>query len=360
MKKIIALLCSFGIFSLPLYPLPVKAQSPSNNIIRENSNIYDNDRLRFVIQTCARKQEDLICQGTVASKITDRQIEFNLSNIKLVDVEGNEYYPSSLTLANRSSENNSLKTELVVNINVKTTLVFSKIPASVKRIALLNIPLEIEQDTAIAKFRNLSVAAVTDGTDKTSPKLSTTSTTSKDNGNTNKPKSKLSTTSTTSKDNGNTNKPKSKLSATSTNSSNDNQDLSLICPEKTKILYRAASKNNLLFICGAKNPAYFVTQAKDGSQGMTLRLRSYNKKRFSADNGNVNYAIGGDQFTVTKNGKVVSQEKISILQPLVGSTATNSAPKKQPTTNSNRVTKNSGKLRSSESNNPKTKPGKSR
>jgi hypothetical protein len=324
MNKIIALLGSLTLLSLPLPQLSALAQSPSNNIIRDNSNIYDSDRLKFVIQTCNRKQEDIICQGTIASKVTDRAIEFNLSNIKLIDFEGNEYYPNSLRLANRSIDSNSLKTELVVNINVKTTIVFPKVPPSVNKIALLNIPLELEQDNAIAKFRNLSILS-TNSIDKNQPKSSSTAV-----------------------------KPTVKT----------NNDANLICPETSKILYRAASKDNLLFICGAKNPAYFVTQSKDGTQGMTLRLRSYDKKSFSADNGATNYAIAGVRFTITRNGKVVSQEKISILQPLTGSTATNPTPTaRSSATNSNRVTKKSEnsntqpvKLRSVTRNEKKTLP----
>jgi hypothetical protein len=304
------LLSSFGAFAIPVnFSLPSLAQSPSN-IIKENGSTYENDRIRFTLQKCQRKQDNLICQGTLTSKKNDRGIELNLSTIKVIDFEGNEYYPNSLRLANRSSENNVLKTELVGNINVKTIIVFPKFPSNVDRIALLNIPIDVEQETTIAKWRNVDIAATNSSPEKTKPKSSATATTT---------------------------------------TVNANNDSTLICPETTKIMYRAASKDDLLFICGAKTPTYFVSQAKDGSQGITLRLRYYDKKRFSADNGAVNYTIVGNRFTVTKGGKTISQAKISILQPLATSTATNSDPQPQqsaPTTS--KPNKKPAKVRISE------------
>jgi cell division septation protein DedD len=75
--------------------------------------------------------------------------------------------------------------------------------------------------------------------------------------------------------------------------------------------------------------------------GMTLRLRYYDKQRFSADRGDINYAIVGDKFIVTKDSKVVSQDKISVIQPLAGSTETKSPSKTEQPTITTKVTKKS-------------------
>lgn len=295
MTKIIKLLCSIGILALPLsLSLPVTAQSAVKKVILQTKGDYEDDRVKFVLQGCNRQQEDILCQGILTNKKNDRIFNFNLSNIKIVDFEGNEYYPNSLQLANRSNENNSLTTELVANIDVKTTLVFPKIPTAVNKIALLQIPLNIDRETMIAKFRSLTIASAS--TAKSTP--------------------------------------------TSTATSN-NQDLTLICPDTTKILYRGTTKKDLLYICGGKNPTHFVSYAKDGSMGMTLRLRYYDKQRFSADRGDVNYAIVGNKFIVTKDSKVISQDQISVIQPLAGSTETKPSSKTKQPTNTTKVTKKS-------------------
>jgi hypothetical protein len=117
-----------------------------------------------------------------------------------------------------------------------------------------------------------------------------------------------------------------------TDVSNDN---SLICPDRTKIMYRATSKSYLMYICGAKNPTHYVGISKDGSQGITLRLRYYDRTQFSADNGETNYTIAANQLVIRKDNKIIHQERIQVLQALPGTnaldrTATKSKLKKNP------------------------------
>jgi hypothetical protein len=257
----------------------VVAQAPPEKV--ENiSNTYEDDRIKIIVQACNRKLQDLICQAILTSKNSDRTVDLNGNNIKLVDFEGNEYYPSSLRVGNRISEDNLIRTELVENVPFKASLVFAKIPATVTKIALLQVPLN-GGITTVAKFRNLATI------DPVTPTV---------------------------------NAPKIVNPEVSSNNS-------LICPDRTKILYRAISKSYLMYICGFKNPTHYVGIAKDGTQGITLRLRSYDRTRFSADNGNNSYTIATDRLIIKKDGDVI-QEKIDVLQPLAAKvTIEDSTPK---------------------------------
>jgi hypothetical protein len=271
-----------GLVSISLPPHQLMAQTPPEKL-GSSSTTYEDDRIKVVVQSCNRKLQDLICQAVLTSKSSDRTVDLNGNNIKLVDFEGNEYYPSSLRLANRISEDNLIRTELVENVPFKASLVFAKIPATVTKIALLQIPLS-GGITTVAKFRNLTAVDPNPSTDRT---------------------------------------PKILNPEVSSNNS-------LICPDRTKILYRAVSKSYLMYICGAKNPTHYVGIAKDGTQGITLRLRSYDRTRFSADNGENSYTIATDRLIIKKDGNVI-QEKIEVLQPLAGKvTVEDSTPKINP------------------------------
>jgi hypothetical protein len=139
-NRSIGLIGLLGVVSTWIYPHQLAAQTASG-VNQTTPTTYENDKIRVVIQDCNRKLQDLICQAVLTSKNSDRQIDLNGNNIKLIDTEGNEYYPNSLRLANRTSENNSIKTELVENVPFKASFVFGKFPVSVTKIALLQIPL---------------------------------------------------------------------------------------------------------------------------------------------------------------------------------------------------------------------------
>jgi hypothetical protein len=300
-NRSIGILSLIGLLSMVLHPHQLAAQAPPEKV--ENiSNTYEDDRIKIVVQACNRKLQNLICQAILTSKNSDRTVDLNGNNIKLVDFEGNEYYPSSLRVGNRISEDNLIRTELVENVPFKASLVFAKVPANVTKIALLQVPLN-GGITTVAKFRNLATI------DPVTPTV---------------------------------NAPKIANPEVSSNNSS-------ICPDRTKILYRAISKSYLMYICGFKNPTHYVGIAKDGTQGITLRLRSYDRTRFSASNGNNSYTIATDRLIIKKDGDVI-QEKIEVLQPLAAkvtiedstpkinrqksttSTSTDNIPKKKSTT----------------------------
>jgi hypothetical protein len=97
--------------------------------------------------------------------------------------------------------------------------------------------------------------------------------------------------------------------------------------------------------------------AKDGSQGITLRLRYYDRTRFSADNGETNYTIAADRLIIRKDNKIIYQEKIQVLQALstptsVGEEAPKGKSKKNPPPASN---SSSQKRSSTSQNTPTTK-----
>jgi hypothetical protein len=259
-----------------------------------------------VVQECARKLQVLTCQATLTSKNSDRIVEINGSTIKLVDFEGNEYYPISVKLANKTSEQNAIKTELVENVPFKATFNFGKLPTNFDRIALLQIPLPLGGTTTTAKFRNFAIASSSAIPNPSANNNSSTIAV-------NPPKTNA----------------KSTVATLDPDVSSDN---SSICPENTKILYRATSKSYLLYVCGGKNPTHYVGFAKDGSQGITLRLKYYDRTRFSADNGETNYTIAADRLTIRKDNKIIYQEKIQVLQalstPPLGEEAIKSKPKK--------------------------------
>jgi hypothetical protein len=287
-----------GLLSIWLWPQQLLAQVPTS-VIRTNPAIYENDLIKVVIQDCSRKLQDLICKAVLTSKSSDRTIDINGNNIKLVDFDGNEYYPTNLRLANRVGENNSIKAELIENIPFKASFVFAKIPTTLTQVALLQIPLSGGVITT-AKFRNFTVATTPVAVVKPvkTPAIANSPTT------------------------------------TVVNNTEAVNDTNFICPDRTKILYRAASKSYLIYICGVKTPTHYVGQAKDGSQGITLRLRYYDRTQFSADNGERNYTIAADRLVIRKDNKIIYQEKIQVLQALPGNiSAEEPTPKPAPVTN---------------------------
>lgn len=291
-NKSIVRMCCYGVLSIWLYPHQLLAQVKTGTI-KTNPATYEDDRVKVVIQDCSRKLQDLICKAILTSKNNDRTIDLNGNNIKLVDFEGNEYYPTSVRLANRISENNSIKTELIENVPFKVSFVFAKMPTNLTQVALLQIPLS-GGINSMAKFRNFAI--ITPSQLGTQP-------------------------------------VKAAGSKIATANSEASNEISLICPDRTKILYRATSRSYLIYICGVKNPTHYVGIAKDGSQGITLRLRYYDRTQFSADNGETNYTIAADRLIIRKDSKVIYQEKIQVLQPLPGAivpagTAVRDKPKK--------------------------------
>jgi hypothetical protein len=283
----------FGILSTFLSSAPLLAQGIAGPSIKNTSMTYEDDRIKITLQDCSRKQQDTICQATLTSRSSDRQIELNGNNVKLVDLEGNEYAASSLRLANRTSENNSIKTELLENIPFKASFVFSKLPTNLAQLALLQIPISGGVN-ATAKFRNLTIV------DRTAI----------------------------------TTKPTKTVKENST-------DNTSVCPDNTKVLYRATSRDYLLYICGAKNPTHYVGISKDGTQGITLRLRYYDRTQFSADNGDTNYTIAANRLVIRKDTKIVYQDKIQVLQALSGTTIAEDAAPKTKTRKNAAITNNS-------------------
>jgi hypothetical protein len=294
-----------------LYPNQLLAQLPSK-AVQSNPSSYEDDRIKVVVQDCTRKLQDIVCQAILTSKSSDRSIDLNGNTIKLVDLEGNEYYPTSIRLANRSSENNSIKTELIENIPFKASFVFGKVPTNLTQVALLQIPLT-GGIMATAKFRNVAIV------DRTSASASGTR-----NNSPAKPVN-IPVTSTSS-----VSPPKS----TSVNREASTENTS-VCPDNTKVMYRATSRDYLLYICGAKNPTHYVGLAKDGTQGITLRLRYYDRTQFSADNGDTNYTIAANRLVIRKNNKVIFQDKIQVVQALPGTAVVEEVvPKTKPKKNS--------------------------
>jgi hypothetical protein len=293
----------FGVLSTWICSAPVIAQviGPS---IKNTPTTYEDDRIKIALQDCNRKQQETICQATLISKGGDRTIDLNGNAVKLVDLEGNEYYATNLKLANRASENNSIKTELIENIPFKASFVFSKVPTNLAQVALLQIPLSGGVN-AIAKFRNVAIA------DRTTTAAKTLKTARENN------------TENTS-----------------------------VCPDNTKIFYRATSKDYFIYICGAKNPTHYVGLAKDGTQGITLRLRYYDRTQFSADNGDTNYTIAANRLVIRKDSKVVYQDKIQVLQALPGTTVEEDTPPK-PKKRKNSTAANNSNSSSSSISSPK-------
>jgi hypothetical protein len=287
-----------GLLCAWLYPNPAFAQLPTKTV-KNTPTTYEDDRIKIVVRECSHRLQDLICKATLTSKNSDRTIDINGNNIKLVDFEGNEYYPSSLQLANRSSENNTIRTELIENVPVKATFVFAKVPTNLSQIALLQIPLSGGINTT-TKFRNFGAISLENGGSKP---IKQSMAIGENSGS--KPA-----------------KPATAMGEVATVLGEVSGDNSLVCPDGTKILYRAASKSYLMYICGTKIPTHYVGLSKDGSQGITLRLRYYDRAQFSADNGETNYTIAANRLIIRKDSKIIYQEKIQVLQSLPNTIAT--------------------------------------
>jgi hypothetical protein len=295
-RRSIAIFGWLSAASICLSPHQLLAQ-PFKVSVNSTPTAYEDDKIKVTAQDCSRKLQDLVCQVTFTSKGGDRAIYLNGGNIRLVDFDGNEYRPSSIKLANLVSENNVVGTELVESIPFKATFLFGKVPTTVNKFALIQIPLGGGL-SGIAKFRNVEVV------DSTPAKPTKTPTTAP------------------------TTPPKTATVGPDLSSS----ELALICPDNTKILYRAASKSYLMYICGGNNPTHYVGLAKDGSQGITLRLRYYDRTRFSADNGATNYTIAANKLIITKSGELLYQENIQVLQSLpIKPPVDKVQPKKAPT-----------------------------
>lgn len=326
---------SIGLLSLMsscLYPHQLLAQLPSK-AVQSNPSSYEDDRIKVVVQDCTRKLQDIVCHAILTSKSSDRSVDLNGNTVKLVDLEGNEYYPNSIRLANRSSENNAIKTELIENIPFKASFVFGKVPPNLTQVALLQIPLT-GGVMATAKFRNVAIV------DRTSASSSGTR-----NNSTAKPVNiPVASASPVSP-------PKSASVNRETNPDNTS-----VCPDNTKVMYRATSRDYLLYICGAKNPTHYVGLAKDGTQGITLRLRYYDRTQFSADNGDVNYTIAANRLVIRNKNKVVFQDKIQVLQALPGTNVVEEVlPKPKPKKNSSVVNSSNSKRNSTVQPVPKVK-----
>jgi hypothetical protein len=321
-NKSIASIILLGFMSIWPQSYQVAAQLPSK-AIQSNPSSYEDDRIKVVVQDCTRKLQDFICQATLTSKNSDRTVDLN-GNIKLVDPEGNEYNPISIRLANRVSENNSIKTELVENIPFKASFVFGKVPANLTQVALFQISLG-GGVIATAKFRNIIVL------DRANPAA-------------NPVKIPVATVTPI---------PATKTAKVVRAASSENTS---VCPDNTKVLYRATSRDYLLYICGAKNPTHYVGLSKDGMQGITLRLRYYDRSQFSADNGDTNYTIAANRLVIRKNSKVIYQDKIQIVQPLAGTAvAEDTPPKTKPRKNSSLTTSGNQKRSSTSQPTPKIK-----
>jgi hypothetical protein len=305
---------SIGLLSLMsscLYPNQLLAQLPSK-ATQSSPSSYEDDRIKVVVQDCTRKLPDIVCHAILTSKSSDRSINLNGNTIKLVDLEGNEYYPTSIRLANRSSEKNSIETELIENIPFKASFVFSKLPANLTQAALLQIPIT-GGAIATAKFRNVAIV------DRASTAAS---------GTRNNPTTKAVNIAVASASSASPTKSASVNRETNTENTS-------VCPDNTKVMYRATSRDYLLYICGAKNPTHYVGLAKDGTQGITLRLRYYDRTQFSADNGDTNYTIAANRLVIRKNNKVIFQDKIQVLQALPGTAVVEEiVPKTKPKKNS--------------------------
>ncbi|WP_310486683.1 hypothetical protein [Chamaesiphon sp. VAR_69_metabat_338] len=316
-----------GLLCAWLYPYQSLAQAPTKTV-KNNPTTYEDDRIKIVVRECTHRLQDLICKATLTSKNSDRTIDINGNNIKLVDFEGNEYYPTSLQLANRSSENNTIRTELIENVPVKATFVFAKVPTNLSQIALLQIPLSGGVNTT-TKFRNFGAMAIENVASK--PTKQSTAT-----GENVALKPTKQSTPTGENVVAKPAKPPTAIGEVATVLGEVSGDNSLVCPDGTKILYRATSKSYLMFICGTKMPTHYVGLSKDGSQGITLRLRYYDRTQFSADNGETNYTIAANRLIIRKDSKIIYQEKIQVLQALPNTIATEepkpkTKPKKNPT-----------------------------
>ena len=299
------------------------AQLPSK-ATQSNPSSYEDDRIKVVVQDCTRKLQDIVCQAILTSKSSDRSINLNGNTIKLVDLEGNEYYPTSIRLANRSSEKNSIETELIENIPFKASFIFGKVPTNLTQAALLQIPLT-GGVIATAKFRNVAIV------DRTSASSSGTR-----NNSTAKPVN-IAVASASSV---------APTKSASVNRETNTENTS-VCPDNTKVMYRATSRDYLLYICGAKNPTHYVGLAKDGTQGITLRLRYYDRTQFSADNGDVNYTIAANRLVIRNKSKVIFQDKIQVLQALPGTDVVEEVVPKTKSRKNSSVVDNSNSKRNS-------------
>lgn len=267
------------------------AQTPFGSVKNNTSATYEDDRIKVVVRECGRKQEVLTCQAVLTSKNNDRPLKLNGNSIKLVDFEGNDYNPIGFRLANKASENNAIETELVENVPFKASFNFGKLPTNFDRIALLQIPISLNGNPATLKFRNLTIAS--------SGGVPIAIEAAKSSGN--------------------------KTSSPSDTSTNNNS--ASICPDNTKILYRAASKSYLLYVCGSNNPTHLIGRTKDGTPEFNLRLRHHERTKFIADNDNTSYTIAADRLIVRKDNKTIAQEKIQVLQALSAPSSSKETPK---------------------------------
>jgi hypothetical protein len=248
---------------------------------KNTSATYEDDRLKVTVKGCDRQQQELICQAILTSKNGERQISLTSDTIKLVDFEGNEFYPNNITIANRSHPK-QLDAELVENATFRASISFINVPKNITKFALFQMPLG--NNNAIAKFRNLALGRAIVQT----------------------------------KPSDNNNSPTTTAAKSPSPSTTNN-----LCPNNTKVVYRAATNQRLLYICGKNQPTHYVSTDKDGNEKLVLTLQSHGKNRFVAEKESTRYVINGNRFSIAQNERVVLQEKLEVLSTQPKPTVTN-------------------------------------
>lgn len=84
-----------------------------------------------------------------------------------------------------------------------------------------------------------------------------------------------------------------------------------VCPENSggSQFVSAETSGFLIYICGGDLPNTYVGIAKNGGNGITLPLQSYNRNQFVAVNGNTRYTLTRTELIVRQNGRVILRQR---------------------------------------------------
>jgi hypothetical protein len=167
-----SVLASMVLSSLSIYSNPVSAQQRACVITDEGTTVCGKlttptkkpnsnpgyrkevDDFVFLLRGCNRSGENVRCNLIITNKRSERTLEINRANCKIVDSTGKSHYSPILDLDGKIGNNDSYpQVNIAPGVEYATVFVFKDIPEQITRSQLLEISL---QNRKSVQFRNVS------------------------------------------------------------------------------------------------------------------------------------------------------------------------------------------------------------
>jgi hypothetical protein len=228
------------------------------------ANPIENDDLRFKLQGCQHKGEQVVCRFLVTNLKSQKRDVYmvyrsSAGNTRIIDISGNEFLANKVWLGSSNNSNT-----LLPSIPMKGSVSFENVPRSVSNLTVLELKYSTNEGYQSVQFSNITI-----GGGKTTSDLPT----------------------------------KSNTSDTASSSTCDDD-------EKT---FLAAETNNFdITICGKNKPTHYVGKSKQGGSSIKLPLSKASQDRYIAKNGNVNYIVTSKYLSIVQNGRTIQQDALTV------------------------------------------------